>query len=107
MKLKVNGFDIEGTPQEVKNLLEIMNGQTEVKVKKPEVISYPKHRTVREKTTRARYPNKYKTWSRAEDEAVGSTLSARRIAKQLGRSYKAVYSRRYQLKVLRAKQNGK
>jgi hypothetical protein len=99
MKLKIGEFDVEGTPAEVKTLLELLKGKTQrtktVKVVKPIVI--------RNKPSKKRYPNKYKPWNKAQDDAVNSSLSVKRIARQLGKTKAAVYSRRYQLKMIAAK----
>jgi hypothetical protein len=104
MKLKIGGFDVEGTPQEVKNLLELLKGKTE---RTKTVKAVVKPIVVRNKPSKKRYPNKYKPWNKAQDDAVNSSLSVKRIAKQLGKTKAAVYSRRYQLKIKAVKQNGK
>lgn len=62
----------------------------------------PKERKARtqdlEEHIKIRLPNKNKAWATAEDKLVTSTLSAKRIAKQLGRTKTAVYARRCALK---------
>jgi hypothetical protein len=66
-----------------------LDAKPKVAAKKTQNLEVPK---------KVRLPNKNKAWNPAEDKLVTSTLSARRIAGQLGRSKVSIYARRSKLK---------
>lgn len=84
MKVKVNGYDIECTPAEFRELVSVRK-----------VVSQHKDRKKRKVV---RKPNSYRRWAKAEDDVLRMTLSTARKARMLKRSRQAVKSRMAVLK---------